>query len=102
MIGDDLRTVAGNIANRSAVLGGRSHVDVVDARPRLAHDLESGKRLEYRGGVVTIRGDGAIGILQVLDERLGGAVILVSECGKLDAGSLDHLPLKRGIPEIKI
>ena len=40
VIGDDLRTVAGNIANRSTVLGGRSYVDIVDTRARLAHDLE--------------------------------------------------------------
>ena len=38
----------------------------------------------------------------MLDERLGGTVILVSECGELNAGSLDHLPLERGIPEIEI
>ena len=102
MIGDDLRTVAGNIADHSAVLGSRGHVDIVDARARLAHDLEPGQCLEHLSGIVTVRGDGTIGILQVLDERLGGAVILVTERGKLDAGSLDHLLLKCGIPEIEI
>ena len=54
VIGDDLRTVAGNIANRSTVLGGRSHVDVVDARTRLAHHPEPRQRLEHLGGIVTI------------------------------------------------
>ena len=97
MVGDFIDAVVGDIAHRYPLALGRFEIDVVDADPVANNDFGPLHRVDNRSVDRCKLRDHCIGILNKLDESLGGLALAANDLSQRIEDRFLDIEVRKGV-----